>query len=479
MLTKKVIKVAGVVAGVAVLGQLPAHAAIDLVTGAGSVTYAREALTTPPVDATDTGDDTDYYEVTAPAVGETDDDLLSFKSPVGRAVPLGGTIQVEYRLSGMVFNGATLDGTALEIADETPAVITATEGAEGDNKVVFTITADTGPTGAIRADAVMTLNVRSLAVSADRPGRVSVGTKAGTGDGSFEGFLAARPAVRVASALKEGATPISPVVKMADNFRTFPGGSLVASVGKISIGLETGDFRVASNSSEATLAKLIDAETATGVTFLSASSTALGFAKDAFLSTKANCGGPRTNITSGSPLAFSPTPVAPADAHDKHLCIEVSGTTAIPATVPYQAVVSYGPASATAAFPAGNVNLVLGKIVREGVTVNIPFVDTHANVNFRIVLTNRGSEQVPYKFDFTPPDGTFAVGTDVAEGMLEPNSFTLIRAPVLVQVTGRRAYTAASVTVGAPPETVDIVTVQVNKSDGSTDTVRYWPEPEE
>ena len=478
MSARRVIKVAGAVVAAAALGQLPAHAAIDLVSGAGSVTYARETLTTPPVDATDTGDDTDYYEVTAPAVGETDDDLLSFKSPVGRAVPLGGTIQVEYRLSGMVFNGATLDGTALEIADETPAVITATEGAEGDNKVVFTITADTAPTGAIRADAVMTLDIRSLAVSADRPGRVSVGTKAGTGGGSFEGFLAARPAVRVASALKEGATPISPVVKMADNFRTFPGGSLVASVGKISIGLETGDLLVASDSSEATLADLIDAAVATGVTFKSsaATGTALGFAKAAFLSTKANCSGPRTDVASGSPLAWITTATAalsPATVNDKHLCIEVSGTTAIPATVPYQAVVSYGPADAAAAFPAGNVNLVLGKIVRDGVTVNIPFVDTHANVNFRIVLTNRGSEQVPYKFDFTPPDGTFAVGTDVAEGMLEPNSFTLIRAPVLVQVTGRRAYTAASLTVGAPREMVDIVTVQVNKLDGSTDTVRY------
>ena len=159
-------------------------------------------------------------------------------------------------------------------------------------------------------------------------------------------------------------------------------------------------------------------------------------------------------------------------ANDKHLCIEVDGVTSIPATTAYQAAVSYGGIT-SAAFPPGDASFALGKVVREGTTVRVPFVNTHPNVNFRFVLTNRGSESARYRFEFAPPAGTNAEPLAPSEGTLEPNSILLLRAGALVRVTGSRTYTSASFVVDAPRENLSIVTIQTNRLNGSTDTVRY------
>lgn len=60
-----------------------------------------------------------------------------------------------------------------------------------------------------------------------------------------------------------------------------------------------------------------------------------------------------------------------------------------------------------------------------------------------------------------------------AEGALPADALTLPRAPNAVTVSGRRARTGAHPTVDASPGRIDAVTVQVDRSDGSTDTVGY------
>ena len=224
MFAKRALKVAGMVVAVAALGQLPAHAVVNLNTGAGSVTYAKETLTT----ATVAADSETYHVVSAPDPSSR----LSFRAEVGRAVAGGDTIQVRFNLGNMVFAGATAPALAIAGATTATTVTTLAGGDEGDALVRFSVTA--GASEPIAATAVMTLTVRSLAVLVDQMGTVRVGTRVGT-SGPFTSTQEVT-AVRIASGLREEVTPASPVAKLADGFRSFSGGGFVANVGKISVG---------------------------------------------------------------------------------------------------------------------------------------------------------------------------------------------------------------------------------------------------
>ena len=455
------VKVAGMIVAAAALGQLPAHAALDLVSGAGSITYAKETLTTAAtVSASDSADTRTYYVLSAPTGGR-----LSFTAPVGIAVSAGVTAQVEFDLTDMVFAGAT--APTLAVAGAADATIAALAGgAEGDKAASFSvILGATALTGA----EVMTLTVRGLGVLVDQPGTVRGGARIGETDPfTFAGDPVT--AFRVAGGLRENVAPVSPVTRFVDGFRSFAG-KLVTSLGSLSVGPRpgTGLQRAfsAATSSPVSLGHMIS-ETAgdSTVTF----SGPRGFASDLFLSEEADCSSKdEEGVLDGSGDWAA---VNLEDANDRHLCIEVDGTTSIPETSAYRAVVSYGGIT-DAAFPPGDANLELGRVTRDGVIVHLSYVNTHPNVNFRVVVRNRMDEPAPYRFEFTPPEGTSAVGGPQAEGALPANALTLLRAANFVTVTGRRPWTGARLTVDASPEKLDVVTIQTNRSDGSTDTVRY------
>ncbi len=107
---------------------------------------------------------------------------------------------------------------------------------------------------------------------------------------------------------------------------------------------------------------------------------------------------------------------------------------------------------------------MLGKVVREGVSVYLPYVNTHSSVDFRTVMVNRMDEPVPYNFEFNAPDGISAVGGAEAEGILPESSLSVLKARKVVTVTGSRTYTTASLTVSASPEMIDITTFKRTKA---------------
>ena len=454
MFTKRILGVAGMVAAVAALGQLPAHAAVNLNTGAGSLTYATETLTT----TIDVSGET-YHVLAAPSSGR-----LSFTAEVGRAVAGGETIQVRFNLGNMVFAGSTVP--TLAIAGASAATVTSLSGgAEGDANARFSVTA--GASEPIAATAVMTLTVRALGVLVDQAGTARVGTRV---TGPFVGTDDVI-AFRVASGLRETVVPASPVVKFADGFRSFAG-ELVASVGHLLVGPPpgTGAARVfaAGNSAPASLENTLSATASDStVTF----SGELGFTNDVFLSDTADCGTKdEEGIVNSSNDAW--VAVNLAAVNNKHLCIEVDGVNSIPETTGYQAAVSYG-GIASAAFPPGDANLVLGKVIRDGTTVTFPFVTIDPSVNFRFVLTNTGSEPVPYSFDFTTPAETDAEVQPRAKGTLAANSTLILRSTHVVRLSGARPYTAATLVLDAPRDNLEISSIQLSRADGSTDTVRY------
>ena len=473
MFTRRLIKAAGAVVTVAALGQLPAHAAVNLDNGTGAVTYARETLT--GVVGT-----TAYYEVRSEPAG-----LLSLEAAVGRTIGASGGFQVKFLLDDMVF-GADLGDSDLTIAgDSSPTISKLTGGTVGSNEVVYTIAATSD---GIASGAMMTLKVTHLGIHQSKPGKASMGTRLWTGSLNtgppFERFT--RPVRTVASAvsaLRESAAPASPIVKFADGFRAFSDGSrksLMASVGQISIGPEEG-LLIAATSTAASLDNMSGA-TDPGVTFTGT----IDFAQKAFLSTKADCSSEVADTTltkdaSGvtvwkvSADAGWPVPLATAD--DKHLCIEVNGTTSIPETVAYKATVSYGGGITGAVFPPGSADLELGQVLREGTTVSLPYVNTNPRFIFRIVIMNKGSESAPYQFEFKAPKGdvgsTTATARAKATGTVAGNSTKILNATEVVEVEGHRTATGATLTVGAPRENLEVMTVQVNRSDGSTDSESY------
>ena len=316
----------------------------------------------------------------------------------------------------------------------------------------------------------------------------------GETSGSWTDGVEATGIVKVASALKESAIPTLAVVKFDDGFRTFSGGALAASVGKITVAVNEG-LRIAAGSSSVTEVTSVLATAAGkvgisgGVPLSMATSTPVSYIEDAFLSAEEDCtstGADKVDVFTGSAFLTTTTGPGLVDANNKYLCIQANGTTSIPETRAYKATIDYVPID-SAAFEPGDVELELGQVVREGTTVNLPFVNTNPRFVFRIVITNRGKRAAPYRFDFVAPaddGGARSIFRRGPKGMgtLPANSVTLLNArEVAVREggagggTGRRTATGAILTVNAPSDNIDVMTMVVNLNDLSTDSERHWP----
>ena len=150
---------------------------------------------------------------------------------------------------------------------------------------------------------------------------------------------------------------------------------------------------------------------------------------------------------------------------------------AIPATAPYMVTTDYAAGTMDAGWPPNDGEHSLGSITRDGTTVHIPYLTTFADYNQRIVVSNRGANPAPYWITFRPEDGVMATPNDMyAMGTLEGNSTKVLRAMDVVTLEGR-SRTAATFVAEAPATQIDVATIIVNLTTGSTDTVNYEPEP--
>ena len=457
MVTKKAFGAIWLIAVATALGHLPANAQLNLNSGGGAVTYAKETLT-----ATTAVSGTTYYTLTSDT---SQNQRLSFDAQVGRAVSAGGVINVRFTLTDMVFVGGTAPTLAVTGKANATASLTS-GGSSGDATVAFNLTA--GASEALAASDVMRLTVTSLGVRMDAVGQVKVET--GTG-GTYDSETPPVRAHTVAGGLRETATPGSPVVRLGDSYRTFAG-ELVASVGRIDIGLPEGAtlYNAADSQPVVLLASLMS-PTASENTVTFAGD--LAFVEDAFLSAEADCSTKDEEGILGGNGAWAAVNLE--DANERHLCLEVDGVTSIPETDFYSASVDYTGVTGALFPPADVPRLTLGRVTRGGFTVRFPFVNTNPRFVVRFVITNRGSEPAPYRFGFTPPEEATAVPGPRAAGTVPANSVLFLNAATdVVTVTGGgRTSTAASLTVDASPEMIDILSIQINRRDGSTDTVRY------
>ena len=144
----------------------------------------------------------------------------------------------------------------------------------------------------------------------------------------------------------------------------------------------------------------------------------------------------------------------------------------IPETGAYTAMGSYTGIEDAAIGPMPQAQ-TLGMIKRDGTTVRLPYLTTNAKFNQRLYIVNRGAE-AGYEIDFQEGDtaGALAIGT------LDPNSRTIISVggtptqDPLVTI-GEGGSTSGSLIIEAGPGMIDVVTVQVSRELGTTDTVVY------
>lgn len=125
-----------------------------------------------------------------------------------------------------------------------------------------------------------------------------------------------------------------------------------------------------------------------------------------------------------------------------------------------------------AVLPADAGPSVIGNIEQNGATYQLPMVTTFEGYNNRIVIVNRGKRPASYSMTFTTEDDVEATAGSAATGMVGAESAMVVRTMDAVSLEGG-ARTAATLFIVGAPGNLDVLTQIVNKSDGSTDTLRY------
>ena len=133
----------------------------------------------------------------------------------------------------------------------------------------------------------------------------------------------------------------------------------------------------------------------------------------------------------------------------------------------YMAMATYGKNANTAFDPMGKA-VALGSIVRDGTTVNFPFLTTQTRYNQWLAITNRGAAAADYTLEFEGDDYDDVMMTgDDALPAGETTRFSL--RSVLPEGIGSAAGTLI---IEAQPCSVDVAIVHVTLG-SSTDTVIY------
>ena len=176
----------------------------------------------------------------------------------------------------------------------------------------------------------------------------------------------------------------------------------------------------------------------------------------------------RLNVAKSEAIALMPV-----FEGTRSLCITVPNTneTVIPPSA-FFVEADYVPLANAAIGPTDLVETQIGRIRRDGTTVQIPHLTTAAEYEQHIVIVNRSSRAADYNFNFTPASGVTVQDGAMAEGTVGAFSTLVLEATdVVTLVSGTE--TAASLNVVGPSGRIDVLTTQINLTSGNTDTVRY------
>ena len=164
-----------------------------------------------------------------------------------------------------------------------------------------------------------------------------------------------------------------------------------------------------------------------------------------------------------------------------HLCFDAGAINMMPIP-PTTYTAEVGPAynvgvPMDAREPAGNRTGEIGVIDRNGTSVNLTYLTAHPSYNQRVIIVNRSGQPVEYTLgELVEEDGIEVTTMDAASGTVGAGEKAVIRVDTMLMfeagnTTRRRA--AGTLALNGPKEQISVATTQVNRMDGSTDTVLY------
>ena len=507
MLSKKSFGIAGaaMLGTVALLGTNAANAAINLDASAetemkAAVTFAMETITA-EVESDMAGT---FYQVRGRAVDNEGDSQLDVESASGVGAAQDETLIIEYTLDGMVFGDALSDGSIeLRARDEdgdlidTDQLMQAGErvlrrgGGVGESTAVFHIS---NGDGTISQAGVLLLRIPTAGVSMEG-GSIMVSVRHELDDDDDAETASRMGAVQLGRGIDEDAEPNSPMTFVARVYRDFgltePDAEgdqesiYVDTVGSLVIGVTMG-YLNAQDGMPLMLEDMIDEDgEMTRVEF----SGMFGFAEDVYLASTDGC------ETVGFELLVANTETTDPDdmmmvkatlqqlIDSPNLCIMVpSGDDAImiPRTDYYMATTTYTVAvdiADTAKHPAMGMDIMLGKIVRDGTIVHLPYLTTAPKFVQRLVIVNRNAGEVAYSIEYTEEADKPAMPEEgMDSGMVDGDMTTIMKIADMVIVDGKPPRTSATLTLESVPTMIDVATIQINPMMGTTDTIVYEAE---
>ena len=166
----------------------------------------------------------------------------------------------------------------------------------------------------------------------------------------------------------------------------------------------------------------------------------------------------------------------------RYLCLMApeDGTGSIPRTTPFTAMTMYKGAT-DAKIPPMDGMITLGMIIRDGITVHLPYLTTSARYVQRLVLVNRNENDVAYTIEFanegettTDPMTYSGMATGTGDEDDAPNAMiSTMKISDIVEIMGTPPRTAGTVNLESVPDMVDVATTQINMETSATDTIVY------
>jgi hypothetical protein len=390
----------------------------------------------------------DYYTVTNAA------NLLDIQSKIGVGMNNAQKLFVRVDLTNALFGAAP----TLTSATSTSTIA---QGGADSAYVIFEVTASASkPQTDTATVAAASYKLNSNFAGSNVTFTVYETLTAAVNSGTALYTKSLANVVTVGSGLKQAYTAGTATADVEAAFKKFTSSALTAAAGQLS---STVDGTTYAKTGVATVAG--DIYTAGDVKITGD----FGLAGATYaLRQNADCTGGTTALTIATDKKSAST--GAAMGANEYLCVTVDGTKVIPETT-FNGEIKYT-AVANAAFAPAAFTGKVGDIVRNGTTIQVPYVSTFADYNQRLVLVNRGSSDVTYAITFTPEVGTTATAGTAATGTLKANATTVLSAKDVVTLTGATTRTAATVAIVSAAANIDAATTMVNLSDKSTDTVK-------
>lgn len=395
---------------------------------------------------------------------------LNLVSKIGVGVAIAGKTYIRVDVDNALFGAAP---TLTEAGAATIAPVLA-QGGVDSSFAIYEVTVSVAPV--VQAD-IFTVAISDLKVN-------SAKTPVNYGFAVYETLTAAvnktsplytASSAKGAAAVTVGAGTTTTLVSntvTADveaGFKKFTGGALKAALGDLQIAAKADTAEVkyfAADGTAVTANKAVDPASVVTVTGDFSFASAANLSADGCTTLGAALTIPTAKTSATTTLG--------ALAAAKTICLSVDGTKEILAGAYTSA--SKNDKSVEVGFTAplsllANASGATGTIVRNGTSIEIPYLTTFEDYNQRLVLVNRGSSAATYSITFTSEAGVTTAAGAKATGTLAAKSTTIIPAKDLVTITGS-SRTAASVSIVAPKAGIDAAVTQVNLSDKSTDTVK-------